>query len=243
MAERRMFAKAVIGSGRFLRMPATARLLYYDLGMEADDDGVVEAFRVMRTTGATDDDLKILVAKGFIRVLNDELVVLICDWNVNNYIQKDRYHRSLYAGLLENMDTTCIQPVYNMDTTCTQDASKVYTEVRLGKDSQGKDSQGDIISASDDAKPTRAKAKRFSPPSVDEVAAYCAECGYGTINPEAFVDYYEARGWKIGSQSMKDWRATVRNWARRDAERQTQAAELDRDPMLAYLDKVIAGEA
>lgn len=100
-----------------------------------------------------------------------------------------------------------------------------------------------VISASDGTKPTRAKAKRFSPPSVDEVAAYCAECGYGTINPEAFVDYYEARGWKIGSQSMKDWKATVRNWARRDAERQTQAAELDRDPMLAYLDKVIAGEA
>lgn len=103
--------------------------------------------------------------------------------------------------------------------------------------------KANIYSASDDAKPTRAKAKRFSPPSVDEVAAYCAECGYGTINPEAFVDYYEARGWKIGSQSMKDWKATVRNWVRRDAERQTQAAELDRDPMLAYLDKVIAGEA
>ena len=43
MAERRMFAKAVINSARFLRMPATARLLYYDLGMAADDDGVVES--------------------------------------------------------------------------------------------------------------------------------------------------------------------------------------------------------
>lgn len=103
--------------------------------------------------------------------------------------------------------------------------------------------KANIYSASDDAKPTRAKAKRFSPPSVDEVAAYCAEQGFVTINPEAFVDHYKANGWKVGSQSMKDWKATVRNWARRDAERQTQAAELDRDPMLAYLDKVIAGEA
>lgn len=98
----------------------------------------------------------------------------------------------------------------------------------------------DAATAADTAPKRRTK---FSPPTVDEVAAYCAEQGFGTINPEAFVDYYEARGWKIGSQSMKDWRATVRNWARRDAERQTQAAELDRDPMLAYLDKVIAGEA
>ena len=50
MAERRMFAKSVIGSGRFLQMPPTSRLLYYDLGMAADDDGIVEAFTVIRTT-------------------------------------------------------------------------------------------------------------------------------------------------------------------------------------------------
>lgn len=68
MAERRMFAKSVIGSARFLRMPPTSRLLYYDLGMQADDDGVVEAFSVMRTTGATEDDLKVLASKGFVTV-------------------------------------------------------------------------------------------------------------------------------------------------------------------------------
>ena len=56
MAERRMFAKSVVGSGRFLQMPPTSRLLYYDLGMAADDDGIVEAFTVIRTTGAAEDD-------------------------------------------------------------------------------------------------------------------------------------------------------------------------------------------
>lgn len=241
MAERRMFAKAVIGSGKFLRMPATARLLYYDLGMEADDDGIVEAFRVMRTTGATDDDLKILCAKGFVRVLNEELVTQITDWKVNNYIQKDRYRPSVYTALIEACADSD-HPVYNMDTTCIQNVSGLYTQDSIGKDSKGEDSQGKgIVAATAADTPTR--RKKFVPPTVEEVAAYCAEAGYSTINPEAFVDYYEARGWKIGSQSMKDWRATVRNWARRDAEKQTQAAELDRDPMLAFLDKVIAGEA
>lgn len=100
MAERRMFARSVIGSARFLRMPATTRLLYYDLGMQADDDGVVEAFAVMRTTGATEDDLKILASKGFVRVLNEDLVTYITDWNRNNYIQKDRYHPSVYKEIL-----------------------------------------------------------------------------------------------------------------------------------------------
>ena len=100
MAERRMFAKSVVTSARFLRMPASSRLLYYDLGMSADDDGVVEAFSVMRLTGAVEDDLRVLVSKDFVRVLNDDLVALITDWRRNNSIKSDRYHPSVYADLL-----------------------------------------------------------------------------------------------------------------------------------------------
>ena len=122
MAERRMFAKSVIGSARFLRMPSTSRLLYYDLGMQADDDGVVEAFSVMRTTRATEDDLRVLASKGFIRVLNEDLVTYITDWERNNYIQKDRYHPSMYKELLvklvngSKVGTECIHDVSEMDT-------------------------------------------------------------------------------------------------------------------------------
>jgi len=120
-----MFAKSVIGSARFLRMPPTSRLLYYDLGMAADDDGVVEAFSVMRTTGATEDDLRVLSSKGFVRVLNEDLVTYISDWSRNNYIQRDRYHPSVYQKLLVEIQ---------MDTECIQDVSKMDTQVRLGKD-------------------------------------------------------------------------------------------------------------
>lgn len=94
-----MFARSVIGSARFLRMPATSRLLYYDLGMEADDDGCVEAFGVMRKTGATEDDLRVLASKGFVRVLNEDFVSYILDWNTNNQIRRDRYHESVYIHI------------------------------------------------------------------------------------------------------------------------------------------------
>lgn len=200
MAERRMFAKSIIGSARFLRMPPTSRLLYYDLGMDADDDGCVEAFAVMRKTGAAEDDLCVLVSKGFVRVLNDDLVSLILDWKTNNYIQKDRYHPSIYAKLIDNqpLDTKCIQAVSYMDT-----------EVRLGKDSIGKDSIGESVA---DKPPTR---HLFSPPSVDDVRAYCADKGYH-VDPERFVDHYTSNGWMVGRNKMKDWRAAVRNWNRKD---------------------------
>lgn len=133
MAERRMFSKTVINSARFLRMPQSSRLLYYDLGMAADDDGIVEAFTVIRTTGAAEDDLRVLASKEFIKILNEDLVTFITDWKRNNYIQSDRYHESIYKGLLvkiedsEPIESPCIHRVYNLDT-----------EVRLGKDSIGK---------------------------------------------------------------------------------------------------------
>jgi len=64
---------------------------------------------------------------------------------------------------------------------------------------------------------TRARAReaRFSPPSVEEVAAYCRERGNG-VDAQAFVDFYTSKGWKVGSSPMKDWRAAVRTWEKRE---------------------------
>jgi hypothetical protein len=90
-----------VGSARFLKLPSAARLLYYDLGMDADDDGVVEAFAVLRKSGAGEEDLQLLVDKGFLLMLDEEnLVVHICHWGRNNMIRHDRYHPSVYLDLL-----------------------------------------------------------------------------------------------------------------------------------------------
>lgn len=136
MAERRMFAKTIINSARFLRMPPTSRLLYYDLGMAADDDGVVEAFTVLRTTGAAEDDLRVLVSKGFVRVLNEDLVAWIVDWKANNSIKSDRYHPSQYQALLVAInDGTQTDPIWNTS------GSNLEPEVRLGEDRIGENRQ------------------------------------------------------------------------------------------------------
>jgi hypothetical protein len=57
--------------------------------------------------------------------------------------------------------------------------------------------------------------KRFRQPSVEQVAEYCSERG-NRVDPESFVDHYTAKGWKVGNTPMKDWRAAVRTWERRD---------------------------
>ena len=56
---------------------------------------------------------------------------------------------------------------------------------------------------------------RFKKPSVDEVRAYC-DARVNSIDPAYFVDYYDARGWKVGSSPMKDWKATIRCWENRE---------------------------
>ena len=195
MAERRMFAKSIIGSARFLRMPPSSRLLYYDLGMYADDDGVVEAFSVMKQTSATEDDLRVLVSKGFVTVLNEDLVALIADWNTNNFIRSDRYHPSIYKDLILQLNDGI--PSDNQLTT--------IGIPRLGEDSIGKVSlDKDSIGKSN---------KRFTPPTVEEVEDYINEKGYN-IDAHKFIDYYTANGWRVGKSPMKDWKAAVRNWSR-----------------------------
>ena len=142
MAEKRMFSNKVIGSGRFLRMPPTTRLLYYDLGMKADDDGVVEAFSVLREDGCTEDDLRVLVAKGFVRILNEDLVAYITDWNTNNTIRADRYHKGLYAELVRDNQLT---------TKCQPDDNQMSTEIKVKVKDKTKDSitNGQIASEFD----------------------------------------------------------------------------------------------
>ena len=59
------------------------------------------------------------------------------------------------------------------------------------------------------------KPRRYAKPTVEEIRAFCAERGNG-IDPQRFFDYYEARGWLIGGQPMKDWQAAVRTWESRE---------------------------
>ena len=96
MAERRMFAKTIIDSDAFLDMPLSTQALYFHLSMRADDDGFINnSKKIQRVIGASDDDLKLLIAKKFIIPFESGIVV-IKHWKIHNYIQKDRYKETVY---------------------------------------------------------------------------------------------------------------------------------------------------
>ena len=93
---RRMFSDEVTKTDAFLDMPTSSQLLYFHLGMEADDDGFVPSPRmVMRVIGASNDDLKLLFAKKFLLSFENGVCV-VKHWRINNQIRKDRYTETTY---------------------------------------------------------------------------------------------------------------------------------------------------
>lgn len=70
-------------------------------------------------------------------------------------------------------------------------------------------------------------SQRFTPPSVEEVRAYCEERHNG-IDPQRFVDFYEAKGWMLGKNKMKNWKAAVRTWEQREIGKEKELSEFDK---------------
>ena len=213
MAERRMFAKTIIDSDAFIEMPISARLLYYDLAMRADDDGFNNSPRkVMRTIGATTDDLNILIARKFI-IPFENGVVVIKHWRIHNYIRKDTYNETPYKEQKAQLEYDennayrlvadgCEKPLLEPPSTERGRAvDEPLTQVRLGKDRLGKDSK--------DKEPH----KRFTKPTIEEVELYCLERNNG-VDAQKWFDYYSSNGWKVGKNPMKDWKAAIRTWER-----------------------------
>ncbi len=142
MAERRMFAKTIIDSDAFLDMALSTQALYFHLSMRADDEGFINnPKKIMRMVGASDDELKILLAKRYL-LLFASGVVVIKHWKIHNYIQKDRFKKTLYK---EEKDQICVKnnnsytekkgDGYNMDTDSVQDGDTGKVRLELGEDS------------------------------------------------------------------------------------------------------------
>lgn len=219
MAQRRMFSLKITNSDPFTSMPLSTQCLYFHLSMNADDDGFIDGVkRIRNMINATEDDLRLLLSKGFV-IPFESGVCVIKHWRIHNYIQKDRYTPTMYEEekQLLSVDkrgayTSVPLPIPEVpklpdNTDDNTNVSKMDTQDRLGKDRLGKDRLE--LENNGAGAPTRT---RFIPPTVEEVAEYCKLRG-NNINPQYFVDYYETRNWKVsGKTTMKDWKAAIRTW-------------------------------
>lgn len=96
MAQKRMLSMNIIDTDMFIQMPISARLLYYDFCMRADDDGFIDSpTKIMKMIGCTEDDLKILIAKNYLIPFKNKVCV-IRHWLIHNTIRKDRYNPTIH---------------------------------------------------------------------------------------------------------------------------------------------------
>ena len=97
MANKRMFTMKIVDSDAFLDMPLSTQCLYFHLNMRADDDGFIDKpKRVMKIVGASEDDLKLLIAKKFVLTF-DNGVIVIKHWRMHNTLSQNRYHETSYT--------------------------------------------------------------------------------------------------------------------------------------------------
>lgn len=155
MAERRMFTKKIVDSDAFLDMPLSTQCLYFHLNMRADDDGFVNnPKKIQRMIGASEDDLKLLIAKRLLLVFENGVIV-IKHWRMHNTLRKDRYNPTQYQEQLQELiikdngsytekplEIPVQQDGNQMATTWQPNGNHLATQVRLGKDSIGKNSIG-----------------------------------------------------------------------------------------------------
>lgn len=227
MAAKRMFSLSVVDTDLFLDMPSSSQALYFHLGLRADDDGFVASpKKIAKICGCGEDDLRILASKRFILPFESGIVVLTHWLLNNNRIKSDRYKPTLYKdekAMLALENGMYFFSGSNLETSWNQSGNNVEPQNRLEK-KRVEESRGDNNGG---------KSSRFVPPTVEKVKEYCLERG-NNVDAQCFVDFYSSKGWYVGKSKMKDWKASVRTWERKDrSNSQSRTAE---DELGGWLD-------
>lgn len=227
-----MFTKKIVDSDAFLDMPLSTQALYFHLNMRADDDGFINnPKKIQRIIGASEDDLKLLIAKRFV-ICFENGVIVIKHWRMHNTLRKDRYNPTTYQeqflmlDIKDNNSYTEKVPETPMATTWQPSGNHLEPQYSIGKDSVVKYSLGESnISGS-------CEPKQPAPKKTDPVKHSCGEYNNVLLTDEElenlkaeFSDYQdkiENLSFYIASSGKyyESHYVTIRNWARKDAEKQ-----------------------
>lgn len=214
MAERRMMTKKVTDDDHFVNLSASAQALYLHLNMSADDDGFCNTVNAcMFKAHASVEDLKSLLENRYLFQFENGVIV-IKHWRMANALRKDRYTPTDFEDEMKLLE---LKP--NGAYTLAERGEVAAwlpsgcQMVATGKDRIGKDRLGKEKENTKEKAPTR-----FSKPTLSEIEDFINENNY-IVNATKFFDYYESNGWKVGRNSMKDWKAAVRSWEAKEQER------------------------
>lgn len=144
--------------------------------------------------------------------------------------------------------------VFTVKNYCLYQTSDIQNDIQA----TGKRHSNDILTTTIEEKKevnnkkedTNVSKKKFTPPSLDDVRTYCLERS-NNVDAQAFVDFYESKGWMVGKNRMKDWKAAVRTWERSATSKRQQTSKaagqfnqlMHGDYDFAALEKELLGES
>lgn len=150
-----MFTNTIVDSDKFLEMPLSTQALYFHLGMRADDEGFIGSpKKIIRAVNCTEDDLKLLIAKGFV-ICFESGIIVITHWNLHNTIRKDRKKDTFFQTekALLSLNESNIYSIDNqMTTICQPSGNQMTAQGKLSKDKLSKDNISDNVSTSVDGR-------------------------------------------------------------------------------------------
>ena len=229
MAEKRMFTQKIIDSDAFLDMPLSTQALYFHLNMRADDDGFINnPKRIQRTIGASEDDLKLLIAKRFV-ICFESGVIVIKHWRMHNTLRKDRYNPTQYQEELALLDVKDNNAYTEKDlafipaTTWQPPGNRLEPQYSIDKYSIDKVSI-DIEESSEETPPPPKQSKPVKHKHGEYKNVLLTDEELDKLKQE-YTDWNE-RIERLSSyvastgKSYKSHYATIRNWARKDGVKQ-----------------------
>ena len=237
MAEKRMFTQKIIDSDPFLDMPLSTQALYFHLNMRADDDGFINnPKRIQRTIGASEDDLRLLIAKRFV-IGFENGVIVIKHWRMHNTLRKDRYNPTQYqeelASLAIKDNNAYTEKMLDVipATTWQPDGNHLEPQYSIDKYSIDKVSiVEENTTESNDSEPAPTKPKKPVKHKYGEYNNVLLTDDELDKIKKDFPDW-EARIERLSGyiastgKAYKSHYATIRNWARKDIEQGSQVGK------------------
>lgn len=236
MARIRTIKPEFFTSEQIVECSTSARLLFVGMWCFCDDGGIHPAslkrlkMEVFPGDSISDDELALMIQE----LIDNRLICefdeagsrfwCVLGWKSHQKIDRPTYkHPQLTDEQIEKfrlgVDDHSDTPRRAFDEHSTSPRDGMESN---GMESNGEDKDKSVTNSNSAEEPKTEEAeqkpsiKRFIPPTVDEVRAYCNE-RRNSVDASKFVDFYESKGWMVGKSKMKDWRASVRTWERGDA--------------------------
>lgn len=186
--------------------------------------------QMVNETGYSKDTIERLIARftnihKVIDYSEETKEILLVNWHKYNWTVSEKFRKPLideinvikndvFRGYLVSIINGNEIPYrYRIDTPCIDTTVSVSVSDNVSvSDIKDIDDNINIINK------TKKRSNVFVPPTLDEVIAYCNERNNG-IDPETFIDFYESKGWMVGKNKMKDWKAAIRTWEKHEGQK------------------------